>query len=137
VNPYWLWYSQGYGAGIYGMSYSRYDNAAPPSEPVASSDERPSAPGTYMPNALTLAQPEAARSSRVITLLALKDGTMYGVIDYWLDRGVLHYIPSYGGENTLPLEGVDINKTVELNSAKGIGFVLRSSPAIAPAPSPQ
>ena len=64
---------------------------------------------------------------------------MYGVVDYWLDHGVLHYIASYGGENSVPLESVNLDKTVELNSLTGIGFVLRNSPAVPPSlvPSPQ
>jgi hypothetical protein len=67
-------------------------------------------------------------ASPPITLLVLKDGWMYGLVDYWLEDGRLHYITSYGGENSLPLERIDFDKTVQLNWERGIKFVLRPGP---------
>ncbi len=67
-------------------------------------------------------------ASPPITLLVLKDGWMYGLVDYWLEDGSLHYITSYGGENSLPLERIDFDKTVQLNWERGIEFVLRPGP---------
>ncbi|NDQ57441.1 MAG: hypothetical protein GZ088_10260 [Acidipila sp.] len=150
-SPYALLYYRGYGPGLYSMGYAGYGetgtstvapyNESPNNSPNNESpnNEPPSAPGTYVPNALTPSEPEAAPVPRSITLLALKDGTMCGVVDYWLDHGVLHYIASYGGENSVPLQSVDLDKTVELNSLTGIGFVLRNSRAVRPSvvPSPQ
>ena len=139
-SPYALLYYRGYGPGLYSLGYAGYGetttstvapyNESPNNESL--NNEPPSAPGTYVPNALTPSEPGDAPVPRPITLLALKDGTMYGVVDYWLDHGLLHYIASYGGENSVPLESVDLDKTVELNSLTGIGFVLRNSRAVPP-----
>lgn len=121
-----------YGAGIY---YGRANSGYPPTEQVVDDSsyfEPLSAPGTYVPDALTPAQPEETPAPKTITLLQMKDGTMYGMTDYWLERGLFHYLLSYGGENAVPLGRVDIAKTVELNSAKGIDFVLRSAPKAHP-----
>lgn len=136
LNPFFSPYGLGdgaalyYGRGNYGYTLDAQTVAEP------SGYEPPSAPGTYTPEALTPAQPEEQPVPLPVTLLALKDGTMYGVTDYWLDHGQLRYVASYGGENSVPLDRVDIGKTVELNSAKGLGFNLRSAPAARPHPGP-
>ena len=135
-SPFISPFGRGYGAGPYyargNYGYTSGDQAADES----SDYEPPSAPGTYMPDALTPAQPEETPAPLPVTLLALKDGTMYGVTDYWLEQGQLHYVASYGGQNSVPLDRVDIGKTVELNSANGLGFNLRSAPAARPNPGP-
>jgi len=71
--------------------------------------------------------PEQANASPLI-LLVLKDGTIYGVTDYWLDGGQLHYLASYGGANTLSLDHLDLQKTVDENWKRGVSFVLRPGP---------
>jgi hypothetical protein len=63
-----------------------------------------------------------------ITLLFLKNGWMYGLTDYWVEDDRLHYITSYGGENSVPLEQIDFDKTVQLNAERGVEFVLRAKP---------
>ncbi len=73
------------------------------------------------------AQPEE-RAPRPLTLLQLKDGSMYGLTDYWLENGKLHYFTSYGGENSLPIERIDLDRTVQLNWERGVEFVLRPKP---------
>jgi hypothetical protein len=75
-------------------------------------------------------QPAASRqASRLPTLLQLKNGLMYGLTDYWFEDGRLHYITSYGGENSVLLEEIDFDKTVQLNSERGVELVLRSKPS--------
>jgi hypothetical protein len=132
LNPFFSPYGLGDGAGLYyGRGNYGFTSSGQTFE-ESSEYEPPSAPGTYTPEALTPAQPEEQPAPLPVTLLALKDGTMYGVTDYWLDHGQLHYLASYGGENSVPLDRVDIDKTVELNSANGAGFNLRSAPAARP-----
>ncbi len=136
TGPFFWPVGFGDGSGLfYGPRYSAF---ALGTQPVDQSDayETPSAPGNYMPDALTPAEPEQPAAPKPVTLLALKDGTMYGVTDYWLDRGQLHYVPSYGGENAVPLDRVDLEKTVELNSTNGVDFVLRNAPSSRPHPAP-
>jgi len=59
-----------------------------------------------------------------ITLLQLRDGSMYGLTDYWVKDGELHYRTTYGGENSLALERIDFAKTVQLNADRDVPFVL-------------
>jgi hypothetical protein len=59
-----------------------------------------------------------------ITLLQLRDGSMYGLTDYWVEGGELHYRTTYGGENSLPFERIDFAKTVQLNTDRDVPFVL-------------
>src|SRR2546428_3823744 len=60
------------------------------------------------------AQPEE-RAPRPLTLLQLKDGSMYGLTDYWLEDGKLHYFTSYGGGKSSLIERDGLRRTVQLN----------------------
>jgi hypothetical protein len=53
------------------------------------------------------------------TILQLKDGSMYGLRDYWIADGRLHYVTSYGGQNSVPLAQIDVAKSNQLNSERG------------------
>jgi hypothetical protein len=62
------------------------------------------------------------------TLLQLTDGSMYGLTKYWQEGDRLHYVTNYGGENSIPLERIDFEKTVQLNADQGTKFELHSKP---------
>jgi hypothetical protein len=68
--------------------------------------------------------PGGVKAAQRITLLQLRDGSMYGLTDYWVNHGELHYTTTYGGRNSLPLERIDLEKTVQLNADRGVTFVL-------------
>ncbi len=72
--------------------------------------------------AVTAAPPPA-------TLIYLKDGSSYEVMSYWLDAGKLHYITNYGGENSLDMSQLDLQRTVDENAQRGATFTLRPAPA--------
>ncbi|PYT80245.1 MAG: hypothetical protein DMG40_13375 [Acidobacteria bacterium] len=57
-----------------------------------------------------------------VALLQLLDGSMYGLTRYWLEGTTLHYITSYGGENTVPLTRIDFAKTLQLNAERSTPF---------------
>jgi hypothetical protein len=59
------------------------------------------------------------------TILQLKDGSMYGLRDYWVTDGRLYYIANYGGQNSVALSQIDLEKTVELNGERGEKFTLQ------------
>jgi hypothetical protein len=59
----------------------------------------------------------------------LKDGTSYGVTDYWLSGGSLHYVTNYGGENRVVADRLDLQRTVDANAANGVSFILSNEPA--------
>lgn len=69
--------------------------------------------------------PSAAKAEQPVTLLELRDGSMYGLIHYWVDGGRLRYVTDYGGENSVPLERIDFAKTTELNASRGTPFILQ------------
>ena len=66
-------------------------------------------------------------NQRPETLLQLKDGTMYGLKQYWVAGGLLNYITDYGARNAIAFDRIDIAKTVQLNSQRGVPFILQSS----------
>lgn len=45
-------------------------------------------------------------------VLWLKDGTVYGLRGYWFVAGKLYYVTNYGGENSIDMDRVDLQKTV-------------------------
>jgi len=63
------------------------------------------------------------------TLLQLKDGSMYGLTQYWVAGGLLNYVTDYGARNAVPFDRIDIAKTVQLNSQRGVPFVLQTNSA--------
>jgi len=71
-------------------------------------------------------------SDRLRTLLALEDGSEFGLTEYWLEGHELHYVTSYGGRNSLPVERIDLDRTVKDNAERGVEFVLRPRPARIP-----
>ena len=90
------------------------------SVPSAAPDTEPSADEATAPP--SAAAPTASADS---TVLLLKDGTSFGVTDYWLEGGRLHYVTTYGGANAIDLEALDIQRTVDENAKSGVTFALR------------
>ncbi len=68
---------------------------------------------------------------KTTSILYLKDGSSFAVTDYWLAQGKLHYVTSYGGENTMDLGKLDLQKTVDENAKQGTVFSLKSTPGTA------
>jgi len=71
------------------------------------------------------------------TTIYMKDGTSYEVMSYWLDAGKLHYITNYGGETSIAMSQLDLQRTVDENAERGGSFTLRPSSAADAAPAPQ
>ena len=70
----------------------------------------------------------SASSSDNEVVLFLKDGTVYAITDYWIADNKLHYITNYGGENSIPLDQLDMQRTVDVNAKRGINITLRPTP---------
>ena len=64
------------------------------------------------------------KAEQRITLLQLRDGSMYGLTDYWVKGDELHYRTTYGGENSVPFERIDFEKTAQLNADHDAPFIL-------------
>jgi hypothetical protein len=61
-------------------------------------------------------------------LLVLKNGTSHAATNYWLADGYLEYVSLDRTRSHVPLEALDLQKTVIENSRRGLPFVLRSAP---------
>ncbi len=61
-------------------------------------------------------------------LLVLKNGASHAATDYWLADGYLEYVSLDRTRSHVPLEALDLQKTVIENSRRGLPFVLRSAP---------
>lgn len=57
-------------------------------------------------------------------VLWLKDGTVYGLRDYWFVAGKLYYVTNYGGENSIDMDRVDLQKTVDEVAFRSADFTL-------------
>jgi hypothetical protein len=133
--PYWPGY---YGDPGYSINYGDNGN-------YSSSDNGPvdNNSGSYNSGAMapdnsgSIAEPSPndnpvtgnVSASRPTVLLYLKDGTTYAASDYWLQDGVLHYIVNYGGESTLNMDELDLQRTVNENARRGINFSLHPNPS--------
>jgi len=117
-------YGYGYGAG-YGYWGGGYDI-----NPADFNAQDVTAPNPWMGDYVyegseEAAQVEAATAPGPLTVIYFKDGSSYGVRDYWMDAGKLHYVTSYGGENSVDADRVDLQRTVDENAKNGIDFTLR------------
>jgi hypothetical protein len=74
-------------------------------------------------------------TSQAVTVIWLKGGYSYGLVDYWVQDGLFHYRATYGGENSVPLDRIDFECTAEDNSQRGIQFKLNPDGAHATASS--
>lgn len=77
---------------------------------------------------------KTADSEPPLILLQLRDGSMYGLVDYWVEDGQLHYKTSYGAQSSIGLDRIDLEETVHLNAERGVQFALRPKPASTNAP---
>jgi len=70
---------------------------------------------------------------RDLIWLYLKDGTVYGVSDYWFVNDEVHFkavgdggVPS--GEQVIGADELDAQKTSDMNTARGFRVVMRDAP---------
>lgn len=92
-------------------------------------------PFTWQSPPATAGNPEngsSGGSQEPETLLYLTDGTVYAVTDYWLADGKLHYSTTYGDENSIDLNQLDLQRTVDVNASRGVSFTLRPRPSSVP-----
>lgn len=61
-----------------------------------------------------------------LTLLVLKDGAIFAVVDYWLEDGYIFYVTSTGRQDSVALRDLDWGMTTRLNTQRNVEFALRS-----------
>ncbi|MFZ3332543.1 MAG: hypothetical protein WA197_18045 [Candidatus Acidiferrales bacterium] len=149
-NPYWGWPGYGYGDPGYGVTYSNPDDSSSNLSPDYGSGSYSNNSGGYdsgvnlnsnsnpADNSAEAIEPQGSpddnpdtgnvAASTPTVLIYLKDGTTYAASDYWLADGQLHYIVNYGGESTLNMDDVDLQRTVDENARRGVNFSLKPRP---------
>jgi hypothetical protein len=80
--------------------------------------------------ALQTARTQTPSSS--LTLIALRNETMYAVASYWLDGDSLDYVLPSGARGACALNDVDLARTTQLNAERGIAISFRDAPAAQP-----
>jgi hypothetical protein len=65
--------------------------------------------------------------------LFLRDGTVYGVNDYWFLDGQVHFTMldesgTKSVEQMIPIDDLDVQKTIDVNTRRGFRVVLRHEP---------
>ena len=78
---------------------------------------------------LDLAEVSSHRSAApttALTLIALKDETLFAATEYWLEDGLIFYVTSTGRQGSVPLRSLDWDMTTRLNAERGQEFVLSS-----------
>jgi hypothetical protein len=71
--------------------------------------------------------------SSSLTLIALRNETLYAVASYWLDGDNLDYVLPSGAHSACALNEVDLARTTQLNSERGISISFREAPTAQPA----
>jgi hypothetical protein len=111
------------GPDPYGFSPRPSSSVMPP---PALSYQPAVAPVRYAPQPYV--QNEAAGNGERFTVLVMKDGNGRMATDYRFENGVqIRYIAANGAAVVIPLERLDLDRTVEVNRRRGVAFVLRSS----------
>ena len=77
--------------------------------------------------------PVYGEESRDLPQLYLKDGSILSVTDYWVINDRLHFtmIEAEGAkpvEHDIPFDQLDLQKTIDANTARGFNFMLRNEP---------
>jgi hypothetical protein len=89
----------------------------------------------YLAPPLVIYEPEYVYygGERDLVLLFLKDGTVYGVTDYWFVRDKIHFtVLEDGGTKAVELvigvDELDLQKTIDVNTRRGFRLVRRDEP---------
>jgi hypothetical protein len=120
-----LGYGYGWGNGWF---YPPAPEIPPPPENPTESNPPPdySTGYFYLPE-VPYSEPQANAQQPTIKLV-LKDGTIFDVYSYWAQNDRLFYITTYNIKTSIPLDDLDLQKTVDLNQKLGVTFTLSNKP---------
>ncbi len=90
-------------------------------------------PGFVKPSQTAQPGPESRVASKSLTLLALRNETIYAVTDYWLDGDRLDYLLPSGNRGICALNELDLVRTTQLNSERGVTVTFSDVPPSRPA----
>jgi len=83
---------------------------------------------------LPVASSEPRRPTSSLTLIALRNETIYAVSDYWLAGDRLDYVLPSGSRDSCALNDVDLARTTQLNSERGMSVTFHDVPVPAREP---
>jgi hypothetical protein len=122
-GPGYFGYASNYNVYNYNGTYDNSSTSAVPAESHPNTDQ----------NAPSLQpSPDAAASGDKFAgavVLYLKDGTVYRAKDYWLSGGKLHFTVDNGVESWVEIDRLDMQRTVDENTRRGLQFILKPGPA--------
>jgi hypothetical protein len=87
-------------------------------------------PPPVVPTLASASDPRTSSSS--LTLIALRNETIWAVTEYWLAGDRLDYILPSGAHESCALNDVDLMRTTQLNSERGKSVTFREAPAHQP-----
>jgi len=120
--------------GTVATTNARYVVSVDPAFKNASAQTESQSPlATPAPSPVTVSAPELqARnlrdSSASLTLIALRNETIWAVSSYWLDGDRLDYLLPSGAQESCALNDVDLMRTTQLNSERGITVAFKEAP---------
>jgi hypothetical protein len=106
----------------------RQMSQAQPGPPAPASEEPRTVPAPISPAAAS----DPRTSSSSLTLIALRNETIWAVTEYWLAGDRLDYILPSGAHESCALNDVDLMRTTQLNSERGKSVTFRDAPAQQP-----
>ena|SRR5579863_3709611 len=121
-DPFWMWNYGCNGLPLYGYA-PEYNSPSP------ASNYSQSQPQMEIQNWPVF----YGEANSQFVQLYLKDGTVYNVTDYWLANGELHFktVEEHGMkvvEHQIDFGLLDLQTTIDVNTARGFRFVLRNEP---------
>lgn len=104
----------------------------PPDQYYGPSTFVPQEPAPPDPSSVTTLGPIAPSSSvtdqreqqNPLTLMVFKDHSIYAASDYWREGDRLCYVTNYGAKNSIALDQLDLDMTVQLNRERNVPFIL-------------
>ncbi len=135
------------GDSAYGNGYFYSPAEEPPPPPVNPTEDNPpvefptyAVEYPFLPAPLPPPVPNSGvgqgTAAQPVVQLVLKDGTIFGVNYYWLADGRLNYITTYNIQTSIPIDDLDLQKTVDLNYKRGVTFALTPQPPNSQNPQP-
>jgi hypothetical protein len=99
---------------------------AQPTPPAPETAQRQAA----VPMLTTTSDPRTSSSS--LTLIALRNESIWAVTEYWLAGDRLDYILPSGAHESCALNDVDLMRTTQLNAERGLSVTFRAAPTPQP-----
>lgn len=115
-----------YDSGLYPESSAPNVMDVQPDQPNSPQPESQQyyGPSRFVPQPAPDQSDQPASAQVVLTLLVFKDHSIYAATDYWRQDDRLHYLTNYGSKNSIPLDQLDMDMTVQLNRERNVPFIL-------------